>query len=56
MTKVLVETDNDEIHEDLNVDGRGRVTLGSEYADADSISLAVTEIDGEPVSERDDSE
>lgn len=49
---MLIETDNDELHEDLNVDGRGRVTLGSDYSDADTISVAVTHIDGEPVSER----
>lgn len=39
--KVLVETDSDHLHEDLTIDGRGRVTLGSEYADLDSASVAV---------------
>lgn len=39
--KVYVETDSDHLHEELSIDGRGRVTLGSEYADLDSVSLAV---------------
>lgn len=30
--KVLVETDSDELHEEVKADGRGRITLGSEYA------------------------
>jgi len=54
MTKVLVETDSEQIREDLNVDSRGRVYLGGDFADVDSVSLAVTEIDGEPVTERED--
>lgn len=49
---VLIESDDGELHEELNIDGRGRVTLGSDYSDADTISLAVTKIDGEPVTER----
>ncbi len=40
--KVLVETDSDELHEDLNADGRGRITLGSEYA-GETVTLAVVE-------------
>lgn len=47
--KVLVETDNDEIHEDVNVDDRGRATLGSDYSNAETVSVAVTHVDGEPV-------
>lgn len=49
MAKVLIETDNEQILEDVNVDGRGRVTLGrSEFKDIETVSLAITEINGEP--------
>jgi hypothetical protein len=54
--KVLVETENDKIHEGLHVDSRGRITLGSDYSDADSMSIAITEIDEEDVSDSADEE
>lgn len=40
--EVLVETDTDEIVEELTADGRGRITLGSEYA-GETVSVAVVE-------------
>ncbi len=42
--KVFVETDTDEIHEEVKADGRGRITLGSKYAN-EVISVAVVERD-----------
>lgn len=38
--KIFVETDSDELLEELNADGRGRITLGSEYA-GETVSVAV---------------
>jgi len=40
--KVLVETDDELIEKDLSADGRGRVTLGSEYA-GETVTVAVVE-------------
>jgi len=40
--KVLVETDDELIEKDLSTDGRGRVTLGSEYA-GETVTVAVVE-------------
>jgi len=40
--KVLVETDSDELHEELTADARGRITLGSEYA-GEAVSVAVVD-------------
>lgn len=40
--KVLVEADSDDIHEEITADGRGRITLGSEYA-GETVSVAVVE-------------
>jgi len=40
--KVLIETDSDELHEELKVDSRGRITLGSDYA-GETVSVAVVE-------------
>lgn len=40
--KILVETDDDELVKDVKADGRGRVTLGSEYA-GETVSVAVVE-------------
>lgn len=42
MTKVLIESDTDELHERLSADGRGRITLGSEYA-GETVTVAVVE-------------
>lgn len=42
--KVLVETDTDELLEGVKADGRGRITLGSEYA-GEVVSVAVVERD-----------
>lgn len=39
---MLVETDSDELHEEITADSRGRVTLGSEYA-GETVSVAVVE-------------
>lgn len=44
--KVYVETDSDELVEEIKADARGRVTLGSEYAD-ETISIAVVERESE---------
>jgi hypothetical protein len=38
--RVLVETDSDELHEQLRADSRGRITLGSDYA-GETVSVAV---------------
>lgn len=38
--KVLIETDTEEIVEDVKADSRGRITLGKEYANA-VVSVAV---------------
>ena len=38
--KVLIESDSEELHEELKADSRGRITLGSEYAD-ETVSVAV---------------
>ncbi len=40
--QVLIETDTDEIVEEVTADGRGRITLGSEYA-GETVSVAVVE-------------
>lgn len=42
--KVLVETDDEEIIKNVKADGRGRITLGKEYAD-EVVSVAVVERD-----------
>lgn len=42
--KCYVETDSEQIEEDLRADSRGRITLGSEYADK-RVSVAVIEVD-----------
>lgn len=42
--KVLIETDTDEIHEELKADARGRITLGKEYA-GEIVTVAVVEKD-----------
>ena len=44
--KVLVETDTDEIHEEVTADSRGRITLGSSYA-GKTVSVAVVEREDE---------
>lgn len=44
--KVLIETDSDELHEELKADSRGRITLGSEYA-GETVSVAVVDREGE---------
>lgn len=38
--KVFVEADNQEIHEELKADDRGRITLGSHYA-GETVAVAV---------------
>ena len=38
--KILIESDSEELHEELKADSRGRITLGSEYAD-ETVSVAV---------------
>lgn len=40
--RVIVETDSDELHEQLRADSRGRITLGSDYA-GETVSVAVVE-------------
>jgi len=40
--EVLIKTDTDEIVEEVTADGRGRITLGSEYA-GEEVSVAVVE-------------
>lgn len=45
--KVLVESDTDEIHEELKADSRGRITLGKEYADEIVSVAVVTELPSE---------
>ena len=40
--KVLIETDTNDIEEELTADARGRITLGSEYAN-ETVSVAVVE-------------
>jgi hypothetical protein len=42
--RVLVETENDDIEENLKADDRGRITLGSEYAN-ETVSVAVVDRD-----------
>lgn len=44
--KVLIETDSDELHEELKADSRGRITLGSEYA-GETVSVAVVDRESE---------
>lgn len=44
--KVLIETDSDELHEELKADARGRINLGSDYAEK-TVTVAVVEIDDE---------
>lgn len=44
--KTLIESDSDEIHEQLKADNRGRITLGSEYA-GETVSVAVVEREDE---------
>ena len=39
----MVESDTNSVHEKLNSDSRGRVTLGSEYADK-KVTVAVLEV------------
>jgi hypothetical protein len=39
---VYIKTDTDELHEEVTADSRGRVTLGSEYAN-ETLNLAVVE-------------
>jgi hypothetical protein len=38
--KILIESDSEELHEELKADSRGRITLGSEYA-GETVSVAV---------------
>jgi len=38
--KILIETDSDELHEELKADSRGRITLGKDYA-GEVVSVAV---------------
>jgi len=40
--RILIESDSDELHEELTADSRGRITLGSEYA-GETVSVAVVE-------------
>lgn len=40
--KILVETDSGELIEEVTADSRGRVTLGSDYAN-ETVSLAIVE-------------
>lgn len=40
--KILVESDSDELHEDVTADSRGRITLGAAYA-GETVSVAVVE-------------
>lgn len=40
--KVFIDTDTDELIEGLKADGRGRITLGSEYA-GETVSVAIVE-------------
>lgn len=42
MVKIMIESDSDELHEELTADSRGRITLGSEYA-GEVVSVAVIE-------------
>lgn len=42
--EILVNTDSDELHEELKADSRGRITLGKEYA-GELVSVAVVERD-----------
>lgn len=42
--RILVETDSDELHEQLRADSRGRITLGSDYA-GETVSVAVVDRD-----------
>lgn len=42
MVEIHVKTDSDDLHEELTADGRGRITLGSEYA-GEVVSVAVVE-------------
>lgn len=44
--RILIETDSDELHEDIKADSRGRITLGSEYA-GETVSVAVVEREDE---------
>jgi hypothetical protein len=44
--RVLVETDSDELHEQLRADSRGRITLGSDYA-GETVSVAVVDRDAD---------
>lgn len=43
---VLIETDTDEIHEELKADSRGRITLGKEYA-GEIVTVAVVKAEEE---------
>jgi len=40
--EVLVKTDSDELIEEVTADSRGRITLGSDYAN-ETVSVAVVE-------------
>lgn len=40
--KVLVETDDEQIIKNVKADGRGRITLGSEFAN-ETVSVAVVD-------------
>ena len=42
MVKVLIETETDEIVEQVTADSRGRITLGSSFA-GETLSVAVVE-------------
>lgn len=40
--KVLIESNSEKLHEELKVDSRGRITLGSEYA-GETLSVAIVD-------------
>lgn len=44
MVEIMVKTNTDDLHEGLKTDGRGRVTLGAEYAN-EAVSIAVVDRD-----------
>lgn len=44
--EILVTSDSDELHENLKADSRGRVTLGSDYANK-TVSVAVVDTNEE---------
>jgi len=48
--RILIESDSDELHEEVTADSRGRITLGSEYA-GETVSVAVVEREDEDTGE-----